>query len=56
MEDVDLVGRNITWYQSNGQAMSRIERALVSDERGSIGEIYCFGLFLGLFLIIVPWC
>jgi hypothetical protein len=32
VEDVNLVGRKFTWYQPNGRAMSRIDRALVSEE------------------------
>jgi hypothetical protein len=32
VEDVNLVGRKFTWYNSNGIAMSRIDRALISEE------------------------
>jgi hypothetical protein len=32
VEDVNLVGRNVTWYRSNGQAMSRIDRELIFEE------------------------
>ena len=32
VEDVNLVGRKFTWYNSNGQSMSRIDRALISEE------------------------
>lgn len=32
VEDVSLVARKFTWYNSNGIAMSRIDRAFISDE------------------------
>ena len=31
-EDVNLLGRKFTWYHSNGVAMSRIDRALISED------------------------
>jgi len=31
-ENVNLLGRNFTWYHSNGVAMSRIDRALISED------------------------
>lgn len=34
VEDENLVGRKFTRYNSNGSAMSRIDRALVSEEWG----------------------
>ena len=32
VEDVSLVGRKFTWYNLNGFAMSRIDRAFISEE------------------------
>lgn len=34
VEDVNLVGRKFTWYNSNDLAMSRIDMALISEEWG----------------------
>jgi len=34
VEDVNLVGRKFTWYNSNGLVMSRIYRAFISEEWG----------------------
>jgi hypothetical protein len=32
LEDVPVLGRNFSWFHPNGRSMSRIDRALVSDE------------------------
>jgi len=32
LDDLNLLGRRYTWYHSNGIAMSRIDRVLVSEE------------------------
>ena len=37
--DLDPLGRRFTWYHSNGSSMSRIDRALVSEEWNS-----CWGI------------
>ncbi|GKV37932.1 hypothetical protein SLEP1_g45894 [Rubroshorea leprosula] len=37
--DLPLVGRKYTWYNSNGQYMSRIDRFLISEEHPECKEI-----------------
>ncbi|GAU21871.1 hypothetical protein TSUD_33680 [Trifolium subterraneum] len=43
MVDLPLLGRRFTWYNSNGRAMSRLDRFLISDEwalKWGIGSLW----------------
>lgn len=54
--DVSLMGRRFTWYHPNGQTISRIDRALISEEWEDFLVVWLFGHFQDMCLVIVLLC